>query len=231
MAYVQKILERELKPCVLIPSYNESKSIGKLVGDLKKKSFEVLVVDDGSEDDTAEIAGENGARVIRHDKNLGKGRSLRTGFEYLLNRGFETIITMDGDYQHLPEDVDRLIKKREATQADMIIGNRMQHTEDMPALRRLTNRTMSLIISVIARQYIPDSQCGLRLLSSKVLKDMKLTASNYDIESELIFEAARRGYKIEYAPIKTVYSGQNSKINSFFDTLRFLVLLFRRLLC
>jgi len=208
--------------CVLIPSYNEAKTIGALVRAVKAKGYVVYVVDDGSTDGSALIAMNEGAVVVRHKVNKGKGASLREGFSHVLKKGYEAVVVMDGDNQHEVEDIGNLITRMEATGADMIIGNRMQDTSRMPKVRILVNSFMSFMISVISGQRLPDTQCGFRIISRRALGAMRLLSSNYEIESEMIIQCARAGFRMESAPIKTVYEDQISKINPFVDTMRFI---------
>lgn len=217
----------KLKTCVLIPSYNEERAIGGIIRALRARSLTVYVVDDGSTDKTAEIAAAEGAVVVRHKANKGKGASMREGFQHILKKGFESVIVMDGDNQHEVDDIDAFMSCMERTGADMVIGNRMDDTSSMPAERIHTNRFMSGLISMIARQKVPDTQCGFRLIKTRVLESIKLESSNYEIESEMIIKAAKRGYRIESVPIKTIYEDQKSRINPVIDTLRFFYFLIK----
>jgi glycosyltransferase involved in cell wall biosynthesis len=216
-----------IKTCVLIPSYNEAKTIGGIIREIKRMGLFVYVVDDGSTDRTASIAEAEGAVVLKHDKNKGKGVSLRDGFCYILKNDFDTCLTMDGDGQHEVGDIDSFFKKLDETGADIIIGNRMFDTSTMPLERNITNRIMSFMISKICGYKIPDTQCGFKLIRRKVLEDLKLESSNYDIESEIPLKAVRRGFRIEDVPIKTIYNGERSKINPVIDTIRFILFLIR----
>ena len=216
-----------MKICVLIPSYNESKTIGRMVKDLRRLGLVVYVVDDGSSDKTAQIAHQEGAIVVTHETNKGKGASLREGFGHILKKNFDAVMVMDGDGQHDIKDVDSFVKVAEETNADMVIGNRMYDTTAMPYIRVCTNRFMSKLLSWMCKQYVPDSQCGFRLIKRQVLERVKLESSKYEIESELIIKAARAGFKIESVPIKTVYQGENSRINPILDTLRFIRLMLK----
>lgn len=210
-----------MKYCVLIPSFNEEKTIGWIVRAVREQGLQVLVVDDGSRDDTAKIAGENGAEVIVNEKNLGKGTSLRRAFDILRHRDYDAVVVMDGDGQHLPKDVAPFIRMHEETKPGVIVGNRMARSKGMPLVRWLTNKFMSFVISYVCRQRIPDSQCGFRLLDKRVLKAMKLSTEKFEIESEILLEASRQGFKIESVPITTVYEGQHSAIHPLRDTVRF----------
>jgi len=215
-----------MKTCVLIPSYNESRTIGKIVNEITKMGLQVLVVDDGSTDNTEKIASENGAVVMRHIKNLGKGASLKEGFNFVLKTtNFECVIIMDGDGQHNPKNIEKFVAHAEKTGADIIIGNRMTFTRDMPLLRLATNRFMSSLLSLICRQDIPDTQCGFRLIRRNVLKELTLESNKFDMESEILIKASRKKFKIDSVPIETIYRNEDSRIHPLKDTLRFLILL------
>ncbi|MDP3791375.1 MAG: glycosyltransferase family 2 protein [Candidatus Omnitrophota bacterium] len=215
------------KISVLIPSYNEAKTIGGIIKDLKAKNLSVCVIDDGSIDETAAIAAREGATVLKHDKNKGKGASLIDGFRHALKEGFSAVLVMDGDGQHKTSDVDNFFRKMDETGADIVIGNRMFNVSSMPITRRLTNIFMSFLISKMCGHDIPDTQCGFKLIKRRVLEGLKLESSNYEIESELLFKAARKGFKIESVPVETVYENEQSKINPVVDTVRFITLLIK----
>jgi len=210
-----------MRTCVIIPTYNESKEIAGLINQIIKLGLEVIIIDDGSKDDTAKKAALSGAKVLRNESNIGKGASLIKGYSFAIAQGFDAVISMDGDGQHSHLDIITFIQKAETSLGAVIVGNRMTMTKGMPYLRILTNRFMSRLISSITKQYIPDSQCGFRLIKKEVLKNVGLATSKYETESEILIKAARLGYKIESVPIKTIYSGQKSQINPVIDTLRF----------
>jgi len=212
-----------MKTCVLIPVYNEAGHLKQLIRDVRSVIPEVIVVDDGSCDGSEQIAQQYGARVIRHEKNLGKGAALRTGFDTVLDGEWEAVITMDGDGQHDYQDIPAFV--RAAAQADMVIGNRMANPENMPLVRFLTNKSMSLLISSLTGQNIPDTQCGFRLIRREVLKNLDFATSNFESESEILIEASRKRYRIVSVPIKTIYREEKSKIRPVRDTLRFLKLI------
>ena len=211
------------KACVIIPSYNVAKTIGSIVYELRKQDLDVLVVDDGSTDSTSEAAAKSGAIVLKNQVNRGKGAALRRGLQYAVDNGHHTLITMDGDGQHSPEDIINFLKAQAMhPEAEMIIGNRMQCPGGMPFLRLLTNRLMSTFISWLCRQRIPDSQNGFRLIKRRSLQAMKLKSSRFEIESEIILEAARIGAKIISIPVCPIYKGHPSSISPLLDTLRFI---------
>ncbi len=215
-----------MKACVLIPSYNETKTIGGIVKELKTKGHDVLVVDDGSFDDTAKVAAREGAIIISHVKNLGKGASIKEGFNFIRKAtNYDVVIIMDGDGQHHTEDVDRFLAHLEANNNDIVIGNRMGYTKNMPPIRFLTNKITSFLLSAMCGQHIPDTQCGFRLLTRSAIDTLRLTSSKYDTESEMLINASRKGLKIASIPIMTIYSGEKSEIHPVRDTIRFIILL------
>ena len=218
-----------MKICLLIPGYNEARTIGEVVSEARKIIESVVVVDDGSSDATAQIAENAGALVIKHPVNRGKGAALRTGFQYVLDHGYDALITMDSDGQHDVNDIPGFLEAFDRTGSGIIIGSRMQDISTMPAVRKLTNKFTSFIGSLLARQKINDSQSGFRLISSDVLRAVELETTGYEMESEILIKASKAGFRITSVPIKTIYGQEVSKINPVVDTYRFIRLLFRSL--
>lgn len=218
-----------MKTCVIIPTYDEAKEIGRLVREIKLQNLDVLVIDDGSSDNTSQIAQESGAITLRNEKNQGKGASLIKGFNYALTYDYDAVIIMDGDGQHLPEDIPYFMRLAKYSDSAIFIGNRMQRTRNMPLVQVITNRLMSWVLSCLTKQKIPDTQCGFRLIKTEVLKRIELVTSKYETESEILIKGSRLGFKIESVPIKTVYSDEKSQINPLIDTLRFIRLITREL--
>ncbi len=216
-----------MKTCALIPLYNEAATIGKLVREVGKYVKRCLVVDDGSTDSSGAIASQAGAEVIGHPKNYGKGFSLRNGFNRILKQDFDAVIVMDGDGQHDPRDIPRFIREAENSSAGIIVGNRMHNVGKMPLVRILTNKFMSSVVSKITGQRIMDSQCGYRLIKKEVLGKISLFSSRFEIESEILIKAARHNFKIVSIPISSIYQKEQSKIDPFLDTLRFVRFLFK----
>lgn len=211
-----------MKTCVIIPTYNEAKAIGELVKQIRSQDLEVVVVDDGSQDNTHRIAQDSGATVLKNQSNEGKGASLIRGFNYALSKYFDAVITMDGDGQHEVSDIPYFIRLAAYSKSGVFIGNRMHRPKSMPRLRLLTNKLMSWMISKIAKQKIPDTQCGFRLIKKEVLEKVNLKTRKYETESEVLIRASGLGFTIESVPIKTIYKGNKSQINPFIDTLRFI---------
>jgi glycosyltransferase involved in cell wall biosynthesis len=218
-----------LKACVIIPALNAGKTIFDLATKLLAMGHRVVVVDDGSTDDTYQEAKRAGAMVIKHGANRGKGAALKTGFSYVLEGGYEAVITIDADGQHSYEDVSKFLSAA-GSDADIIIGSRMGDTHDMPPIRILTNKLSSFIISRLTGERIEDSQCGFRLIKSHALRGIKLATNGYDTESELLIKAARAGFTISTVQVKTIYTADRvSHINPFLISFRFLRLLWRSL--
>ena len=208
--------------CIVIPVYNESKNIGHVVEAVKRQRFDVIVIDDGSSDGCGAIAQKNGAIVLRQEFKQGKGYSLQRGFEYVLKNQYDGVIIMDGDAQHDSEDLPFFVAEANIHPQSIITGNRMRNPTGMPWVRFVTNRVMSLLISWACRQDILDTQCGYRYISAEILKNITLKYSSFEIETEMLIEASRKGYKIYSIPIKTIYGDEESHIHPFKDTFRFL---------
>lgn len=218
-----------MKTCVIIPTYNEAKTIAKIVREVREQDLQVVVIDDGSCDNTLQIAGDCGATVLRNQNNRGKGASLIKGFNYALSRDFDAVITMDGDGQHMSSDIQYFIRLAKYSDSGILIGNRMSKPKNMPWVRFLTNKFMSWLISKIAGQRIPDTQCGFRLIKKKVLENLDFKTSRFETESELLIKASRMDIKIESVPINTIYNKEGSQINPFVDTTRFIRFIIREL--
>ncbi|MCM8815335.1 MAG: glycosyltransferase family 2 protein [Candidatus Omnitrophica bacterium] len=210
---------------VLIPVHNEARTIGKIVSQVKKIIPSVFVVDDGSTDNTAIIAEQNGAIVIRHQQCMGKGAALKTGFRHIQNLKFEVVITMDGDGQHsvsdLPVFLDAIKKKKNA---GIIIGKRKIKGTNMPFNRKLTNLSLSLLTSILAFQWIPDSQNGFRAIRTQVLKGMRLITCHFETETEILLKAAWKRVRIVSVPVCTIYDGEKSEIKPIKETINFFLL-------
>lgn len=179
-------------------------------------------MDDGSIDQTQKKAEDAGAIVHRHEKNLGKGMAIRTALEIFKKSEFDYLIFLDADGQHDPEFIPSFISAATSMKADIVIGNRMESTDSMPLVRLYTNRTMSYLISRLCRQSIPDTQCGFRLVSKRFADVFTPTTERFDLESEMLIQACRKGLLVKIVPISTIYKGHSSHIHPFWDTLRFI---------
>lgn len=214
---------------IVIPAYNEGRALDKLLASIKFPLGDIIVVDDGSTDNTASVSHSAGVRIIRHKKNMGKGVALRTGFRDAIKEGAGWVVTMDADGQHCPGDVPLFLKAVKADKGDIIIGEREVSNRTMPTLRFLTNLTTSFIVSILGGKRVRDSQSGFRVLKSEVLSGVSVSTDNFQAESEIIIKAARKGFRVTSVPIKTIYNESNSHIRPFLDTLRFINLVLQSL--
>jgi glycosyltransferase involved in cell wall biosynthesis len=189
------------KAIAIIPSLNAERTLAKVVEDARRQIETVLVIDDGSSDRTSEVARNGGAIVLRHDINRGKGAALKTGFTWALEQGYEAVITLDADGQHLPGEIPKFLSEWRANGADLIIGGRAHLFQHMLPRRRNANRFSAWCISKAAGVPVADSQSGFRLYSSKLLRAMELHTDGFDMESEVIVRAGRRGFRIVSIPI------------------------------
>ncbi len=206
---------------VVIPAYNEAARVGMVVRRVREAGFPVLVVDDGSRDGTPRVAREAGAEVLEVPKNGGKGAALRLGFDRAIGTSCDAVILMDADGQHDPGELHLFKEAIDRREADFWIGDRMHSSANMPLLRKLTNAFMSGLISMLARRPVRDSQCGYRAIRREVLASLDLRTCRYEIETEMILEAARKGWRFGVVPIGCRYGEEVSRINPVLDTLRF----------
>jgi len=212
----------------VIPAYQDEKHIGEIVRRTRARLDHVLVIDDGSSDQTAQRAREAGAEVIVHDQNRGKGEAIKTGLGQGIGREVAWVILLDSDGQHLPEEIDRFLSAAaSAPRPTFFIGNRMNDVARMPFIRRVVNRCMSSQISRLCGQRIPDTQCGFRMVHRQMVPELLGGGHRFDYETEVLIIASRKGYRIESVPITTVYSDEVSKIHPLRDTLRFSKLMWR----
>jgi glycosyltransferase involved in cell wall biosynthesis len=225
-----RLAQIRLKAAAVIPAYREEKHVGDIVRRTRQELDHVLVVDDGSDDKTAERAREAGAEVIVHRQNRGKGEAIKTGLRYWLDRQFAHVIILDADGQHLPEEIDRFIAAAgSAPERIFFLGNRMNNLTGMPFIRRIVNRYMSDRISRLCGQEIPDTQCGFRMLDRQLIPELLSPESvrGFDYETEMLIVASRKRYPIQSVPITTVYSDEVSNIHPVRDAVRFFKLMRR----
>ena len=212
----------------VIPAYQDEKHIGDIVRRTRERLDHVLVIDDGSSDQTAQRAREAGAEVVVHDQNRGKGEAIKTGLGQGIGREVAWVILLDSDGQHLPEEIDRFLSAAASvTRPTFFIGNRMNDVARMPFIRRVVNRCMSSQISRVCGQRIPDTQCGFRMVHRQMVPELLGGGHRFDYETEVLIIASRKGYRIESVPITTVYTDQVSKIHPLRDAIRFLKLMWR----
>lgn len=209
---------------LIIPAYNEEKSIGKVIRSLNFPPKDIIVVDDGSTDNTYMISRTLGVHTLRHKKNMGKGMAHRTAFKFATDAEAGWVITMDADGQHSPQDIPKFLHAIKENRGDIIIGTRRISVQAMPYVRLQTNLWTSFVISLLSGVRVRDSQSGYRAIRKKIFATIPLSTNNFQAESEIIIKAARRGFKISSVPIRTIYNVSSSKIKPLLDTLRFMKL-------
>ena len=220
----------EIKPpkvCVIVPAYREERKIGEVVRAIRQHVPDVLVIDDGSPDQTAREAEQAGAQVIRQPVNQGKGAALNVGFAKAREQGFDVAITMDADGQHAPSDLPAFLEAYARTGIPVLVGNRMADVTHMPRIRQWTNRFMSWLLGKLMRQYVPDTQCGYRLYRRDVIPLISSESQRFAAESECLLHLAERGIRLGSVRVATIYGDEQSKINPLADTLRFMSMLWR----
>ena len=205
--------------CALIPAFNEAATIADVVTGVKPHVQAVVVVDDGSADETAARAEAAGARVIRHAENRGKGHAVRSGLAQILALDFSHVLLMDGDGQHRPDDVPKMLEAARTSGADLVVGARVFDKAQMPRSRYYSNTIGSHALSSFIGSPIDDSQSGFRLIRCDALRGLTLTATGYEIETEMLIKLARKGVRMTSVPVTLSY-GAKSKLRPIRDTTR-----------
>lgn len=205
----------------IMPAYCEGRFVGEVVRQVFQYVQAVVVVDDGSPDNTSSEAESAGAKVIRHPTNLGKGAALKTGLDYAVSIKASFYLFLDADGQHDPSEIPAFMEAINRTKVDLVVGNRMRNLHSMPPIRRWTNQFMSWQIGRICKVAIPDSQCGFRLARKELLPVLMAPSNRFEFESESIILAARQGFRLGFVPIRTIYTDQHSKIRPLRDTIRY----------
>jgi glycosyltransferase involved in cell wall biosynthesis len=203
----------------VIPCFNEAGTIGSVVRAALREVKGVWMVDDGSFDATRAEAEKAGAVVIRHEMNLGKGAALREGLAAARAAGFTHAVILDGDGQHDPAEIPKLVAAARSG-ADLVIGNRMEACEKMEATRRFVNRWMSSRMEWRFGLKCPDSQCGFRCVRLEAWAGLNLRQNRFEVESEMIASFARAGFKIAFVPVACLPARRPSRIRPIADTVR-----------
>jgi len=209
----------------LIPAWNEGPRLQTVLEPTLER-LPVLVVDDGSADDTPHIAARTGATVVRHEKNRGKGVALTTGFEWAFDHGYQAVLTLDADGQHDPRDIPKFISAYQTGDWDLIIGKR--DFGSMPFPRGYTNPFGSWLLSKVLGEPILDNQSGFRLHDRKLLEALDLTTTGFELEVEVIVQAVCLDMRIGWVEIRTIYDiDKRSYFHPLRDSARFLGMVWR----
>jgi len=187
----------------VIAAKNEEKHIAKVIRDTKKHVDKIVIVDDGSTDNTNEIATKSGAIVLTHLVNLGKGAAIKTGCEYARDNKADIIVLLDADHQHEPKDIPKLITSLKKSQ--IVFGVRKKR-KNMPLVLKFGNWFINSVTRTLYGVKIVDTQCGFRVFRAKIYPLLKWRSSNYSLESEMIANVGKKRLKYTQVPISTIYS-------------------------
>ncbi len=217
---------------VAIQAYNCDRTIGGVVKQCRSHAPDVLVVDDGSEDATADQARAAGARLLRHDRNRGKGMAIRTAASEALRGGYSGLLTVDGDAQHEAEDLPAFLEAHRGSPHTMWVGWRRDALERAPVARRLGNQFSNLALKLLAGVRLPDTQCGLRLYPIKLLRSLSLCGTRYETEPEILVKARAIDWDMRPLPVhvRFVDGRPTSHFRPWADTARICILVMRHYL-
>jgi len=210
---------------IVLPAYNEEKTIHKVIKQIKEAGYDFIAVNDGSTDNTVDSIFKECNYCIGYATNMGKGYAVKMGAEYAFGKGYDWILILDSDGQMSIDDIKQFettINMNCYEEARIVIGNRLHNAKNMPIIRKLVNYTMSYIISKLANQSVKDSQCGMRAIHKDVF-DLDLESNRFELETEMLLKAGKANMKIINVPIKCIYyKERQSKINPVKDLIRFL---------
>ncbi len=198
---------------VCIPAFNEEKTIGRVIQSAQVFADYVLVCDDGSTDHTSTEVLRNGAVLVRHDKNQGKGVALRTLLHEASKFEPDVLVTLDADGQHDPADVPSLATPILDGSADVVVGSRFSGVNVIPFYRRLGNSLLSVLTNWTARTRVRDTQSGFRAYSSRVISNISIMEEGMGVDSEILIKAARGGFRIAERAVSVTYAGDTSTFN------------------
>lgn len=214
-----------------IPVLNEAETIGQIVRDARRRVDSVLVIDDGSTDDGARIARQAGAEVISHDRNLGKGIALVSALQWARERAdVERLVLLDGDGQHDPDQIPRMLETAQRLGVDILVGSRFSGTSNVPFYRVIGLHVLSAAAGLGSGIQLSDSQSGFRVLSRRAVDRLDLTEPGFAVEAEMQFLAARIPLKVGEMPISIRYAGparRSPVVHGVSVLLRTLVLIVR----
>lgn len=215
---------------VCIPAFNEERTIGDVIKKCNMYVDKVIVCDDGSTDDTAKIAQENGAQVIIHKKNTGKGGAMRSLFQAALKTDADVIVTMDGDGQLLPEEIPKLITPILENKVDVVIGYRFENALEMPSYRKMGNKILDKMTNLASDLAFRDTQSGFRAYSRKAVELIEFRTNGFGADAEILVNLSTKRLRISEEKISVIYNtgGRTSSINPvshgtsvFFNTLKY----------
>jgi len=193
---------------ILIPAFNEENKIGEVIKNLKsQEQFNIIVVDDGSEDKTSIVAERAGAKVLKHSINRGQGAALKTGINYCLQNNADIIVTFDADGQQLPEEITRLTQPVINGEVDVCLGSRfINNTTNAPFIRKVFLKGGAVLLSKMYGVKLTDSHNGFRALSREAAEKIKLTTDKMEHASEIIEQIGKNNLKYKEVPVTVKYT-------------------------
>lgn len=220
---LKKIMISKNDVLILMPAYNEGKVISNVIDRVKGEGYEnILVVDDGSSDDTFEKALSSGVEVVRHSVNRGQGAGFMTGIEFAKRENFKYLVTIDSDGQHSPKDITKHLRYLE--KYDVVIGSRLIDSKKMPFVRYVYNKIGSMVTYFVFGLLVKDSQTGFRMLSRKAIESIDLKFDRYENCSEFVGEIKKNKLKFCEKPIKVIYTNYSlAKGQNFFKGVKMVV--------
>jgi glycosyltransferase involved in cell wall biosynthesis len=192
---------------VVVPVYNEATVVADVIAEIGEHFDNVVCIDDGSRDDSAERIAGTAAHLVRHPINLGQGASLQTGIDYALRRGAQYLVTFDADGQHSVTDAERMVDVARGGDVDVVLGSRfLDSVEDIPALKKLVLRTVAALSPSSRRLRLTDAHNGLRVLTRRVAEDMRISMNGMAHASEIVASIARGAWRVREVPVTIRYT-------------------------
>lgn len=196
-------MDRVNRICILIPAFNAQETLGSVLKKMKPLKMDTVVINDGSSDETGRVALENGAQLLENPVNLGKGAALQRGFQHVLQKNYEIVITLDADGQHDPSEIPSLLTIFQSVQPDILIASRHAAFNQMTFLRRFWNRLGVKAVARLCHSDITDSQSGFRIIRADVLRQIDLSTSRFETELELLIKACKKKFSVLSIPVVT----------------------------
>ncbi len=197
---------------IVIAAYNEEKKIGSVLRELKKSYKNIIVVDDGSKDNTYDVSLKEKVTVLRHVINRGQGAALKTGIDYALRKGADIIVTFDADGQFLVSEISKIIKPVEKKEADVSLGSRfLGKTINMPFLKKVVLKLGVFVVFLLYGIKVTDSQCGFRALSKNAARKIRITSNGMEHAGEIFWEIVRNNLSYKEIPITVIYDEYSLK--------------------
>lgn len=188
------------KVCIVIPAFNESQILSQVISEVKEEGFKnIIIVDDGSTDDTYHVAKDSGVTVAKHLINRGKGAATQTGLDAAKILDAEIVVTMDADGQHTAKDIKHLVKPILSDECDVVLGSRFLNKNDIPQKKLLFNKIANIVTYVFFGMYVNDSQSGFRAYNKKALNSIYTDMDRYEYESQILRQI--KLYKLRYREI------------------------------